>query len=152
MNKRMLIALLALIGAFVAAYLTLFKLGIIGELTCTVGSCTTVQSSKWARLFGFPVAGWGLAFYITVFIVALVGSQPRFSESKVISYFLAAATGFGTLFSLWLTYLEGFVIRAWCQWCVVSAVIVTIIFVASILDLIEIVDDDPLDDSPSALA
>lgn len=141
----MIIALLALIGAFVAAYLTLFKLGIIGELTCTVGSCTTVQSSKWARLFGFPVAAWGLAFYITVFVASLVGSQPRFMDSKPISYFLVAASGFGTLFSVWLTYLEGFVIRAWCQWCVVSAVIVTLIFIASVLDIMEIPDDQSID-------
>ena len=152
MSKRMVIALLALIGAFVAAYLTLYKLGVIGDLTCTVGSCTTVQASKYARLFGFPVAAWGLGFYIMVFVVSLAGAQPRFMDSKAISYFLVAASAFGTLFSLWLTYLEGFVIRAWCQWCVVSAIIVTLIFIASVLDLLEIVGDETLDIETSPLA
>jgi uncharacterized membrane protein len=51
---------------------------------------------------------------------------------------LAVSSGIGTVFSLWLTYLEAFVIRAWCQWCVISALIVTIIFVASWLDLREL--------------
>ena len=138
----MVIAVLALIGAFVATYLTFYKLGIIGELTCTVGSCTTVQSSKWARFLGFPVAAWGVGFYVTVLIVTLVGLQERFLESRAISLFLVAASGWGTLFSLWLTYLEGFVIRAWCQWCVVSAVLVTAIFIASVLDLLELGGDE----------
>jgi uncharacterized membrane protein len=43
-------------------------------------------------------------------------------------------SGFGVLFSAWLTYLELFVIRAICQWCVVSAVIVVAIFVVSLWD------------------
>ena len=138
MSKRMVIAVLALIGAFVATYLTLYKLGVIGQLTCTVGSCTTVQSSKWATFLGLPVAAWGLAFYVTVLVVAIVGLQERFFASYPISLFLVVASGWGTLFSLWLTYLEGFVIRAWCQWCVVSAVIVILIFIASVLDLMEL--------------
>jgi hypothetical protein len=41
------------------------------------------------------------------------------------------------LFSLWLTYLELFVIHAVCMWCVISAIIVTLIFIASVLDLRE---------------
>ena len=151
MSKRMTVAVLALIGAFVAAYLTLFKLGVIGELTCTVGSCTTVQSSKWARLFGYPVAAWGLGFYVTVFVVALIGLQERFLDSRPVSLFLVASSAIGTLFSMWLTYLEGFVIRAWCQWCVVSAVIVTLIFIASVLDFLELTADE-VDAPPGTLA
>ena len=138
MTKRMIIAALALIGIFVAAYLTLYKIGAIGSLSCTIGSCTTVQSSKYATFLGFPVAAWGLAFYITVFIVTLAGLQDRFADSTHISQFLVVSSGIGTAFSLWLTYLEAFVIKAWCQWCVVSAIIVCCIFIASVLDLREL--------------
>lgn len=137
----MVIAVLALIGAFVATYLTLYKIGMIGQLTCTVGSCTTVQSSKWATFLGLPVAAWGLGFYLTVLAVSIAGLQERFYNSYRISLFLVIVSGWGTLFSLWLTYLEGFVIRAWCQWCVVSAILVILIFIASVLDLMELTGD-----------
>jgi uncharacterized membrane protein len=143
MTKRMVIAALALVGVFVALYLTLYKVGAIGELSCTVGSCTTVQSSKWATFLGLPVAAWGVGFYLSVLAVTLVGLQDRFIDSRPIALFLVVSSGIGVAFSLWLTYLEAFVIRAWCQWCVVSAIIVVCIFIASLLDLREL-SEEPL--------
>lgn len=134
----MVIAALALLGVFVAAYLTLYKVGVIGQLACSIGSCTTVQSSRYAIFLGLPVAAWGLAFYVAVFVVTMIGLQDRFVDSRPISLFLVASSGVGTAFSLWLTYLEAFVIKAWCQWCVVSALIVFGIFIASWLDLREL--------------
>ena len=146
MTKRMVIAALALVGVFVALYLTLYKVGAIGELSCTVGSCTTVQSSKWATFLGLPVAAWGVGFYLSVLAVTLIGLQERFADSKPISLFLVVSSGIGVAFSLWLTYLEAFVIKAWCQWCVVSAILVTCIFIASLLDWREL-DAEPLSDA-----
>ena len=133
----MIIAVLALIGAFIATYLTLYKVGVIGELTCSVQGCETVNSSRWATFLGFPVAAWGVAFYAGIFVVALLGTSERLEEERNISQALAIMSGFGVLFSAWLTYLELFVIHALCMWCVTSAVIVTIIFVLSLRDLRE---------------
>jgi uncharacterized membrane protein len=130
----MMIAALALIGVFVAVYLTLYKIGVIGELTCTVQGCETVNSSRWATFLGFPVAGWGVAFYVATFIVALIGTAERFEEDRNISQALTLMSGTGVLFTAWLTYLELFVIHAICMWCVSSAVIVTTIFVLSLKD------------------
>jgi len=134
MNKRMLVALVALAGVFVALYLTLYKLGYIGTLACAVGSCETVQTSKWATFLGLPVGSWGVAYYLGVLALALIGLTGRFAESRRLSDILLGMTGFGLLFSLWLTYLELFVIHAICQWCVVSAILATILFVLSWLD------------------
>src|SRR5918992_3792818 len=119
--KRMLAALVALAGLFVAAYLTLYKMGVIGVLTCSVGSCETVQLSRWATLFGLPVAAWGVAYYAVVFALTLVSVQERFAGSRGLSMGLLILTTWGLIFSAWLTYLELFVIHAVCQWCVVSA-------------------------------
>ena len=138
MNKRMIVAALALVGVFVTTYLTLYKLGYIGTMTCSVGSCATVQLSEWATFLGLPVAAWGLGFYVTTLAVALVGTQERFADSRAISIALAAMSGWGVLFSGWLTYLEAFVINACCQLCVVSAIIVLLIFIVSLLDLREV--------------
>lgn len=134
MSRREVVAALALAGIFVALYLTLYKLGAIGELSCRIGSCETVNSSPWAVFLGAPVAAWGVGFYVVTFAVAIAGLQGRFAESRRLSLALVLLSGIGVVFSGWLTYLELFVIRAICQWCVVSAVIVFAIFVVSVWD------------------
>jgi len=133
----MVVAALALGGIFVALYLLLYKIGLIGELTCSVGSCETVNSSKWATFLGIPVAGWGVAWYVGMFSLAVMSTSERFAGSRTMSLLLFGFAGSGLLFSVWLTYLELFVIHAICQWCVVSAIIVLLIFVATALDLRE---------------
>jgi uncharacterized membrane protein len=137
MTKRMIVAMLALAGIFVALYLLLYKLGMIGHLSCSVGSCETVNTSKWAKFMGAPVAGWGVAYYVGLFILAIVGTSERFVDSVGFSKLLAIVAATGFVFSLWLTYLELFQIHAICQWCVISAIIVTIIFFVSLADLRE---------------
>ena len=134
----MLAALVALAGMFVALYLTLYKLGYIGTLVCAVGSCETVQTSKWATFLGFPVGAWGVAYYVAVFALSITGLSAALSESRGVSLLLVGMTGFGVIFSLWLTYLELFVIHAICQWCVISAILATALFVISVLDLREV--------------
>lgn len=131
----MVIALLALVGAFVALYLTLFKLGYIGQLSCSIGSCEQVNTSRWSMLAGRPVAAWGVAFYLVVFAVALAGVQPRWAASRAIGRALAGLTTVGVAVSAYLTYLELFVIHAICIWCLTSAAIVTLSCILSVWDL-----------------
>jgi len=130
----MIVAALALAGIFISIYLTLYKLGAIGELSCTIGSCETVNASRWSVFLGLPVAAWGLFFYIDVFGVALVGTTPRFENEPLISTVLVAEAAVGVMFSAWLTYVELAVIQAICIWCVTSAVIVLLIFLVSAAD------------------
>ena len=154
MNKRMLVALVALAGVFVALYLTLYKLGYIGTLACAVGSCETVQTSKWATFLGFPVGGWGVGYYLFVLALAIVGLSGRFADSRGLSQILVGVTAFGMLFSFWLTYLELFVIHAICQWCVISAVLATLLFVLSWLDFREVsalLEESEVDDVAATL-
>jgi uncharacterized membrane protein len=131
----MIVATLALAGIFISLYLTLYKIGVIGELSCTIGSCETVNTSKWSSFLGLPVAAWGLLFYLDMFAIALVGTLPHFEDERVISVVLVAEAAVGVLFSAWLTYLELAVIHAICIWCVTSAVIVAVILAVSVADL-----------------
>jgi len=133
----MIVAALALAGIFISLYLTLYKLGVIGELTCSIGSCETVNTSKWSTFLHLPVAAWGLLFYSEVFVISLVGTMPRFENQPLLSALLVAEAGIGVLFSAWLTYLELAVIHAICIWCVTSACIVVAILLVSIADLQE---------------
>jgi len=130
----MIIGMLALIGVFVSTYLTLYKFGYIGSLQCAVGSCETVNTSRWATFFGLPVAAWGLGFYVSALALVFVGIQERYADSRALSLALVALTGWGVVFSGWLTYLELFVIDAICIWCVTSAVIVLVMFAVSVAE------------------
>ena len=131
----MIVAALALAGIFISLYLTLYKIGVIGELTCSIGSCETVNTSKWSLFLGLPVAAWGLLFYLDVFVIALVGTTARLEYESLISVLIVAEAGVGVLFSAWLTYLELAVIHAICIWCVTSATVVTLILIVSAADL-----------------
>jgi uncharacterized membrane protein len=133
----MIVAMLALAGIFISLYLTLYKLGVIGTLSCSIGSCETVNTSKWSLFLGLPVATWGLLFYLDVFVIALLGTVPRFEFEPALSMVLVIQAAIGVLFSAWLTYLELGVIHAICIWCVTSAVVVTLILIVSVADLRE---------------
>ena len=69
-----------------------------------------------------------------MFVLAMASTREEYAESRAISALLLAVATTGVVFSGWLTYLELFEIRAICQWCVVSAIIVTIIFFVTIAD------------------
>ena len=130
----MLMALIALIGVFVSLYLTFYKLGYIGTLACGTGACETVQLSKWGDFLGVPVAGWGVVYYGVVLALALAGVQERFTGSRRLTTALLLVTGWGLLFTLWLTYLELFVIHAICRWCVGSATMTVLLFALALWD------------------
>jgi uncharacterized membrane protein len=129
---RMGIAVLSLVGLFVALYLSMYKWGMMGAIQCSIGGCQTVQNSPWSMFLGQPVAVWGLGAYITLLALAIVGLQPRFVNARWIALAIFGISAVGVLFSAWLTYLEAAVIHAWCQWCVVSAILITLIFFLSV--------------------
>jgi len=124
----MIAATLALVGLFVALYLWLWKIGLLGVLACGDGGCETVQLSSYADLFGIPVALCGVAGYLAMLGVGLAGVQGPLAARRWPTTALVLLAGLGVAFSGYLTYLEAAVIHAWCRWCVVSAVIVTAIF------------------------
>ena len=132
---RMTVAVLALLGLLISVYLSLYKLGYLGAIQCGTGGCETVQSSVYAYFLGLPVAVWGVGAYAVLLVLAVAGVQPRWAEDSRAGWLILAVAITGVLFSAYLTYLEAAVIRAWCRWCVVSAVLITLIFFAALLDV-----------------
>ncbi len=127
----MVVAVLALVGLFDALYLLAHNLGLI-QLICGTGGCGVVQASRWSRLGPVPVAAIGVAGYVALLTVALAGLSPERWRSGAIAVLLLAGSAAGVAFTAWLTYLEAYVIHAWCQWCLVSAGLITLIFLASL--------------------
>ncbi|MBA2684809.1 MAG: vitamin K epoxide reductase family protein [Gemmatimonadaceae bacterium] len=135
MTRRQLLVLLAVIGVGIALYLTLYKIGVIGVLSCTVGSCEAVNTSKWSVFLGLPVSAWGLLAYVALLVIALIGGTEAREQSVPIAKIIVALAAWSVLFSAWLTYLELFVIHAICIWCVTSALLWVVILAVSIADL-----------------
>lgn len=130
--NRMAIAVLSMAGFFVSFYLLAYSQGWLGTIICGVGDCGTVQASRWARLGPLPVPLLGIGGYTTLFAVAFWGVQPAGRRSRAVRVLLAGLSTVALGFSAWFTYLEAFVIHAWCQWCVISAVLSTLIFLAAL--------------------
>jgi len=119
-NLRILAAGLAIVGIGVATYIAIADSG-GGAPKCFAGGggCETVANSKYSHLAGVNVAIFGIAGYVVLLAAATLRGDPG-----RLGGFLAALVGFG--FSAYLTYLELFVIDAICQWCVASAVLMTL--------------------------
>jgi len=132
MKYRMAAALLSLAGFFVSLYLYLYKIGRIGTLACGTGGCETVQTSPFSRFLGLEVALYGVIGYLVLLVLSM--DMLRRPVAGISSRLLRILSGVGLAFTIYLTYLELFVIKAICRWCVGSAVIITLIFIVALLD------------------
>jgi len=120
------IPLLAIGGIAVAAYLTFIETTGAPAICGPVGDCNAVQQSEFARLFGIiPVGAAGVAGYGTILIVWIIAHLLPGTSGERTALLLLALALIGTLFSIYLTFLEPFVIGATCLWCLTSAIIMT---------------------------
>ena len=126
------IPVLCLIGFCVAGYLAYVETTQVTAVCGPVGDCNTVQQSAYARLFGIlPIGILGLAGYVMIFLAWLV---TRYADGRLMGIAAIALfimTVCGTLFSMYLTWLEPFVIGATCAWCLTSAILMTILMLLS---------------------
>lgn len=134
-RNRMVVAILALLGFLVSLYMLAYAMGLTGAVICGLGNCEAVQNSPYAMLGPIPVAGLGALGYLALLIPSVLGLQPTSRGSRLVPLALLAGGIVGVGFSAYLTYLEVFVIHAWCQWCVASAIIMVLVFLASLPEL-----------------
>jgi len=124
-----LIPLLAVAGVVVAVYLTYVETSGNEAVCGPVGNCNAVQESKFALLFGFiPVGIIGLIGYAAIIGPWFITRLNRVPWSDWARVAMAAGTVTGVGFSIYLTFLEPFVIGATCLWCLSSAIIVAALF------------------------
>jgi uncharacterized membrane protein len=130
LSWRQIIGLIALINAFVATYLHLWKMGRAGVLACGGGGgCQIVQYSPWSWFLGVDVALIGAVGYTLVVIVAVVGSSARFADRTWPALTLAALVYPAVLFTVRLKWAEFYKLKTFCPWCAISAVSITILAV-----------------------
>lgn len=124
----MLAVVLAVAGIAVSGYLVVENLR--GETGICVGvhGCATVQNSRYGEWFGVPVSLPGLALYLILGATALAWhfDLRGYRAELALAGFLGAFAGL--LMSGYFTYLEAFVLDAWCSYCIVSALLMTALF------------------------
>ena len=129
---------LSLLGALVSAYL--WRMHAIGaDVPCGgSGGCDAVAASPYSRFpvgSGIPVAAYGAVGYTLLALLALGRTlTARPGRHRLLLALIALGAGAGTLASLYLTYLELWVIRAVCRWCLASQFLIAAVFVASLAD------------------
>lgn len=115
----LLAAVVALIGLGDAIYLTVHHLSGAGVQCTIVHGCEAVLNSEYAKLAGIPLAYLGVAGYFAVFSLATLAAF----GNKLAWNLLSLQVVVMTIFTFWLLYLQGFVIEAFCQFCLLSAAV-----------------------------
>jgi uncharacterized membrane protein len=130
-----MIPVLCLVGLFVAGYLAFVETTQTEAVCGPVGDCNTVQQSPYATLFGLlPIGMLGMAGYLAILTAWAVGRYGKQKQSPLAYAAMLGFTGFGLLFSIYLTFLEPFVIGASCAWCLTSAIIMSALYWLSLPD------------------
>jgi uncharacterized membrane protein len=141
---RITLIVLSTIGVGLAAYLTyVHYTGVEPPCSIKGNPCSQVQKSKYSELAGVPVALMGLIGYIAILGTLLA---PENETSRLTTAAIALG-GFG--FSMYLTYREVFTLEKICEWCVGSAVLLTIIMLLSIWRFLRGGDTKPQSPPPA---
>jgi len=115
------IPVLAFVGLGVSLYLASVETSGVEAVCGPVGDCNAVQQSEYASIFGVPIGVLGAIAYIGIIIGSIVMRVSKGRISDIAAVLIAVTAFGGTIFSIYLTFLEPFVIGATCLWCLTSA-------------------------------
>ncbi len=124
----------SLLGLAISLYSLLHNSGFVSGSFCTLSetvNCDIVNKGAYSTIWGIPVALIGVVGYVFLAVAAFL--KQRQSSDRSLSLFLVIASAGGFVFSLYLTFLEAFVLRAWCALCVTSQLLITLILIFSLL-------------------
>jgi len=131
-----IVLILGLLGLFISLYLTYTKISGTSPQCNLLSGCETVEQSSYSEVYGIPVALFGALFYLGIIVATFIRVIKKYKE--VISKLLLIATFIGFIYSMYLTYLEVYVIFAICIYCVASAIISTALFFLNLYENIVI--------------
>jgi len=118
------------LGFLDAGYLTVEHYRAVPVPCSITEGCEKVLGSEYATVYGFPVALLGALYYASLFFI-IVASAKIHSE-KLYGYILGA-TSISFMVSMWLLYIQVFILEALCVYCIVSAILSTILFACGIV-------------------
>ncbi len=147
-NKKcaLIFLILAIFGFADATYLTLKHFSGTA-ITCSLThGCDEVTNSSYSEVFGIPVALFGALFYLTVILLSVY----FFDKGKeVVLQLISKLTWFGLGAAIYFTYIQAFILHAWCQYCIGSALTSTLLFITGMTYLYKNKKTSSLDASSS---
>ncbi len=135
-KTTVIIKIASIIGLLDSLYLAYVKIA-KAPIYCTpgLGDCDVVNASRWSELFGIPLGIYGIAGFGLILLLVTLGIRNQVIRKHVdLALFGISLAGF--LFSLYLTSIEVFVLKTYCQWCVLSAAAMSVIFITTIIRLV----------------
>ncbi len=128
--------MIAILGILDAMYLTAIKFTDNKALCIEgIGDCWTVNNSSYSEWNGIPISIFGILAYLIIILILILQNRVKFLvDFGSIFVFGIALTGF--LFSIYLTYLQFAVIKAVCPFCIISAITMTIVFILTLINLL----------------
>ncbi len=133
--SRKIMLVLTVVGLLVAVYMTIYKWTNNNSMCLGSGDCSTVNASPYSEIYGIPVALVGVGGYAAILLLLLMDSRNDFvRQNGTLFVFGLSLTGF--IFTLYLVYIEFAVLNAICPFCLTSQIVMTIIFILSIIRLI----------------
>ncbi len=136
MNIKKVTVIVAILGILDAIYLTVIKFTDNKALCIEgIGDCWTVNNSSYSEWNGIPISIFGILAYLTIISILILENRVKFLvDFGSIFVFGISLTGF--LFSIYLTYLQFAVIKAVCPFCIISATTMTIVFILSLINVL----------------
>ena len=128
--------ILTVLGVLDSAYLLIYKISNNNAMCLGSGDCSTVNASRYSEINGIPVSLLGLFAYLAILILLILEIRILFSSDNS-NLFVFGISLVGVLFSVYLTYIEFFVIHAVCPFCIISAIVIVLIFIISIIKLVK---------------
>jgi uncharacterized membrane protein len=126
----------AILGALDASYLFIYKLTGNSHMCLGNGGCHDVNFSPFSEIYGIPVSVFGLLAFLGILCILLLEEHLKIAqENGPLAIFGMSLAGIA--FTAYLTYLEIYVIKAICPFCVASAILITLIFILAIIRLIK---------------
>jgi uncharacterized membrane protein len=126
--------LLSILGALDSLYLLIFKLTGNSQMCLGNGGCHNVNFSPFSEISGIPVSVFGICAYLAILCILFLERRLRVARENGPLVIFGISLG-GLVFSIYLTYLEVYIIHAICPFCVASAIIITLIFILAIIRL-----------------
>ncbi len=127
---------LAFLGTADAIYLLILKYTQSRAMCVGSHGCITVNTSVYSQIYGIPVSVFGILAYLVIAGIGLLESRWKLARENGPLSILGISLA-GVAFSAYLTYLEFYVIRAVCPFCMASAIIITTILVVAIIRFIQ---------------
>jgi uncharacterized membrane protein len=126
---------LCILGAADSIYLLIYKLTGNSHMCLGNGGCHDVNFSPFSEIYGIPVSVFGISAYLAILCILILESRIKIAKDNGPLAIFGISLG-GFAFTIYLTYLEIYVIHAICPFCVVSAIIITLIFILAIIRLV----------------